>query len=1531
MLDNTSMRRVWSAVAAAIGIAIGVHFRTDLQRAAAVEPQETEAKTVDSEIFKTLDADKNGALTSDEYVAVDKTKEPLLRRDFLVFDADGNGRMSVAEFLTMPATPEDQRLAIPDPVVILSTKKFTEFSALWNEWDRDKDGSLSADEFQQAMPGRLVPGLESTGFNDWDLDTDGKLTANETRLLLDVAFGVRIPTGELVRFKNGQVLDFRMFRNLKPDAKWTVDRQEYIKAMGSTEAAEKWFPTILTGDGERFDVTAFATSGHRTDPVNQFLAMDVDLSGGLSPKELESLPVGWGPPGNKWLPGFDDDNSKTYSLWEFMLIPNVNLLFPWHHAQDANHDGRLSRDEFRFVPGPLFAALSAEYFRRLDQDQDGLLTLKEWPFQTTHPEAKFAGLDADSDGVLTEAEFIEEKSLPKERLQRDFKLFDGDGDGRMTTAEFLTIPYWVPEPLRTQIPDTVRLLSAAQFASLKQHWDEWDQDKNGTLQAGEFLTARVHEQIPGLGSTTFRDWDLNGDAQLSADEATRIVDAAYGVCVISGEPLRTKSGQIPDWRGFRGMDPDGDGRVTREEYLRLMSAVPNAADWYRNISKNDEESFGIAEFVACPYRTDPVGMFLGMDKDLNGRLTPDELGDIPADWGPPTRRWLQGFDDDHDGGYSLREFMLIPHVNLLTTWHGAKDSNEDGVLSMEEFRFATPPSLSALSAEYFRRLDLNHDTSLSLGEWPFQTTHPLAKFQVLDADADAELTVEEFTKEGSLPADRLTRDFKVFDADKNGRLSKTEFLTIQYWIAEPHQTPIPDPVVASSQSALAKLVQHWAQWDQDGDDSLSESEFKAAAPGKLVPGLEGTEFASWDLNKDGKLSRADAALLLDVAFGVRVASGELLRSKSGNVVDLNGFRGLDPDGDGRVTRSEYLKHMAGVPNVEDWYRGIAKDRDDFGIAEFVVSNHRTSPVLHFLQLDVNLDAQLSPEELKPIPWGPPTKQWLSGFDDDGDGGYSLFEFLRIPYINLSANWHTAVDKNVDGTLKLEEFAFVASPTLSAITAEYFHRLDANKDGSLSLNEWPFQTSHPDAKFNLLNRDGDDGLSLEEFLAEPSLPPERLKRDFRIFDLDSNGQMTRREFMAIPYWVSEEHRTVIPDPVMQLSDVHAAALLAKWSSWDHDSSGSLDKNEFKSAAVGRTIRGLEMTGLGDWDLNHDDSVTREEAATVVQIAFGVRSPTNEPLRSQFGCVVDWRGFQGLNPDSNGKVKREAYLKAMGPAHKVEVWFPFLLASGNDTFGIGDYLTSSHKTDPVNQFLHMDADLNGAISPTELESLPVGWGPPGHKWLPGFDDDQSGSYSLQEFRLLPHVNLLATWYGATDANADGKLSPQEFRFLPAPALAGLSMEYFRRLDVNQDGFLSPKEWTFNMDPARVPVDALLQLRDRNGDGKLSLAEVLGDLQRTGPTDSGRETTIVRIEEAFLRADRNHDGALDLSEVKSDDGRDALSPGAVVRAKSVPVPASVPISNMLEMDDATLRTYIIIEFNILLVIGVGIYLYRRRGAGR
>lgn len=336
--------------------------------------------------FAACDIDGNGSLTEAEYLLRAGREMPVLLRDFKMFDMDGDRRMSLAEFVTVPVgQPEELRGELADPVVVLSQTKLARLAKHWKGWDQNGDDALNPDEFKTAAIPFLVPGLEATGFADWDLNRDGQVSLKEAARVLDIAYGVRVPSGELVRDHIGRVVDWRMFRAMHPDANGKVRQEEFIKAHGgSAETAEKWFPTINKPGSELFGFAEFATSSHRTDPVNQFLNMDVDLDGRLSRKELEALPVGWGPPKVYWLAGFDDDRDGVYSLREFLLIPQINLLTTWHIAKDEDDDGKLQPEEFRLHPGVELAALSAEYFRRLDVNGDKSLSLDEYPFVTTH-------------------------------------------------------------------------------------------------------------------------------------------------------------------------------------------------------------------------------------------------------------------------------------------------------------------------------------------------------------------------------------------------------------------------------------------------------------------------------------------------------------------------------------------------------------------------------------------------------------------------------------------------------------------------------------------------------------------------------------------------------------------------------------------------------------------------------------------------------------------------------------------------------------------------------------------------------------------------------------------------------------------------------------------------------------------------------------------------------------------------------------------------------------------------------------------
>ena len=94
---------------------------------------------------------------------------------------------------------------------------------------------------------------------------------------------------------------------------------------------------------------------------------------------------------------------------------------------DANHDGYVTRDEFK-------ASRSAQ-FDRLDRNDDGVVSLSEFPrlAKSNRPKAQtlkavITHADRDGDGRVTRAEFVDGPAPLFDRADRDH-------DGRLSREE----------------------------------------------------------------------------------------------------------------------------------------------------------------------------------------------------------------------------------------------------------------------------------------------------------------------------------------------------------------------------------------------------------------------------------------------------------------------------------------------------------------------------------------------------------------------------------------------------------------------------------------------------------------------------------------------------------------------------------------------------------------------------------------------------------------------------------------------------------------------------------------------------------------------------------------------------------------------------------------------------------------------------------------------------------------------------------------------------------------------------------------
>ncbi len=246
--------------------------------------------------------------------------------------------------------------------------------------------------------------------------------------------------------------------------------------------------------------------------------------------------------------------------------------------------------------------------------------------------------------------------------------------------------------------------AASGEARRTRFFDRLDVDSSGAVSQAEFDRAR---------ESSFAAIDSDADGALAPGEFVE-----RPVRTGSVPPARKESIRLLRTHRFGDLDRDGDGRVTRAEYL----------------------AFGRALFRAIDRNGDGV-----MTKAEQGRFRPGRAGPEP---GPAPDRVFAALDRDGDGAVTAAEIAATRAAAF--DW---ADLNEDGVITRDEFRMKGGGQAGALPPELERRL---------------MRGRPDPRFAEIDRDGDGRLSRPEFV-------DAARPRFAAADRDGNGRLTPEEF------------------------------------------------------------------------------------------------------------------------------------------------------------------------------------------------------------------------------------------------------------------------------------------------------------------------------------------------------------------------------------------------------------------------------------------------------------------------------------------------------------------------------------------------------------------------------------------------------------------------------------------------------------------------------------------------------------------------------------------------------------------------------------
>tara|TARA_R110002072_G_scaffold243821_2_gene403052 strand:+ start:19623 stop:22193 length:2571 start_codon:yes stop_codon:yes gene_type:complete len=759
--------------------------------------------------FKGLDVDGDGLLSSVEYVSGNRKVGKRRGRDFAFGDQNGDGALSFEEYLALPSVvPMNQRGALVDQLAEEVASIRAGLAEAWSEWDGNGDKVLDQNEFAAASlnkhPG-VPAGLE---FAHWDRDGNSQVSLAEADLLLDVSYGLRRPEGESIRLPSGVFIRWNRFQRFDcgtkpptaPDGR--ISREEFLYHRNSDQSEDAQGAVFDQLDGNSDGVLTFTEwSDFSTLPAYQsrfvdtsewFLQSDRDYDGKLSRAELIRGTESW----DQFLvqdvfPGFDQDGDGLLSFAEFRDTPAVNQVYEWRTPlRDRDQDGYISLDEFRRgEPLPMLTSVFQKYFQRYDVNEDGLLDLSEMPFETSarDPEAEYRRLTRVIDNdpeTLTLEEYLRIRR-DTEAATRDFRVFDQDASGSLSFAEYNAIPEHNPPTIRRTHKDPVTNLVQSRFESLLEQWLDWDANGNDQLDQSEWSKSQPGRQLDGLELTTFADWDQNADGSISRPEGQRLLEVAFGVTTIRGEPLREPSGVVYDLGEFERRDQDDNGLISLEEQLKRYGS--NTARAREEFTKLDQDTNGQVNFAEWStvrdFQVDPVRAFLTSDQNLDGLLDEAEIvSRLPSYKRLFGAAVLPAFDADNDKHLNLTEYLLSPLANpFCRWWERRKDTTNDGVLSPTEFHWNQTYAQAGLTRFYFHQFDKNKDTAISRNELPFSVTHRRlsteALFSYLDRDESGSLSLDEIVVE--LWRGKGTTIAKVEDSFSQADSNTDTFLSMQ--------------------------------------------------------------------------------------------------------------------------------------------------------------------------------------------------------------------------------------------------------------------------------------------------------------------------------------------------------------------------------------------------------------------------------------------------------------------------------------------------------------------------------------------------------------------------------------------------------------------------------------------------------------------------------------------------------------------------------------------------------------------------------
>ena len=410
---------------------------------------------------------------------------------------------------------------------------------------------------------------------------------------------------------------------------------------------------------------------------------------------------------------------------------------------------------------------------------------------------------------------------------------------------------------------------------VKAAFKKIDVDNDGLLSKQEMMQSASNmfdrEEVDAI----FALGDINGDGELDMGEFISIMfPSAVEVAMQVSATFKT----MDDIKqGFKLMDKDGDGQITKQEMAasghRFNNAQVDAVFSLGDV--NDDGVLDLDEFIAvmCPSALTVISRLRGKHSNIS-----------------EVKKVFLAIDANRDGLLSKEEMSSSGNFNAqeVEALFILGDLNGDGELDLEEFVGLLCPMAGMALSRLTRNVNNIGDAQ--------------QLFRVLDKDGDGNISMEEMRACGSrFNAQEIEAIFAIGDVDNDGAISLNEFVAVM--------CPTAATVVGRLSKTYGNLEQIKAGFkklDKNGDGMISKPEMSSA-------GLSQQEvnaiFSIGDTNGDGEIDIDEfIGVMCPSATAVVFKLGQAFKGKEGAAA---AFKQIDVNGDGLLSKQEMSSAMIG--------------------------------------------------------------------------------------------------------------------------------------------------------------------------------------------------------------------------------------------------------------------------------------------------------------------------------------------------------------------------------------------------------------------------------------------------------------------------------------------------------------------------------------------------------------------------------------------------------------------------------------------